>query len=180
MAIFWPTGTQEQVRAGEALRRALSSAVALIGGGAGMLALNDTGATEEAGSGVAQRDGEVAVLAYGIRLEAALSLANRLASNAVPLPMDGRPRVSVLPEYWGGEIATLALADAGGAIGEVHLLGPAGFFHVSSAGRRAPTPGAAEPVDDGDTTPSGAHPTAAGESPVELDSLLQRRRHHHR
>ena len=30
------------------LRRALSSAVALIGGGAGVLALNDTGATEEA------------------------------------------------------------------------------------------------------------------------------------
>jgi len=127
MAIFWPTGTQEQVRAGEALRRALSSAVALIGGGAGVLALQDTGAAEEAGSGVAQRDGEVAVLAYGIRLEAALSLANRLASEAVPLPMDGRPRVSVLPEYWGGEIATLALADAEGAIGEVHLLGPAGF-----------------------------------------------------
>ncbi|HEU4782546.1 MAG TPA: ATP-binding protein [Ktedonobacterales bacterium] len=127
MAIFWPTGTQEQVRAGEALRRALSSAVALIGGGAGVLALHDTGTAEEAGSGVTQRDGEVAVLAYGIRLEAALSLVNRLASDAVPLPMDGRPRVSVLPEYWGGEIATLALADAGGAIGEVHLLGPSGF-----------------------------------------------------
>ena len=43
MAIFWPTGTQEQVRAGEALRRALSSAVTLIGGGAGILALDDTG-----------------------------------------------------------------------------------------------------------------------------------------
>ena len=67
------------------------------------------------------------MLAYGIRLEAALSLVNRLATDAVPLPMDGRPRVSVLPEYWGGEIATLALADADGAIGEVHLLGPAGF-----------------------------------------------------
>jgi len=127
MAIFWPTGTQEQVRAGEALRRALSSAVALIGGGAGVLALHDTGAAEESGSGVAQQDGEVAVLAYGIRLEAALSLVNRLASDAVPLPMDGRPRVSVLLEYWGGEIATLALADAEGAIGEVHLLGPAVF-----------------------------------------------------
>lgn len=127
MAILWPTGTQEQVRAGEALRRALSSAVTLVGGGAGVLALKDTGATEEPGAGVAKRDGELSVLAFGTRLEAALSLVNRLASDAVPLPMDGRPRVSVLPEYWGGEIATLALADARGAIGEVHLLGPAGF-----------------------------------------------------
>ncbi len=127
MAILWPTGTQEQVRAGEALRRALSSAVTLVGGGAGVLALNNTENTDEAGSGVTQRDGELTALAYGIRLDAALSLVNRLATDAVPLPMDGRPRVSVLPEYWGGEIATLALADADGAIGEVHLLGPAGF-----------------------------------------------------
>jgi PAS domain S-box-containing protein len=127
MAILWPTGTQEQVRAGEALRRALSSAVTLVGGGAGVLALNNTENTDEAGSGLTQRDGELTALAYGIRLEAALSLVNRLATDAVPLPMDGRPRVSALPEYWGGEIATLALADADGAIGEVHLLGPAGF-----------------------------------------------------
>ena len=118
MAIFWPTGTQEQVRAGEALRRALSSAVALIGGGAGVLALHDTGAAEESGSGVAQQDGEVAVLAYGIRLEAALSLVNRLASDAVPLPMDGRPRVSVQLEYWGGEIATLALGSEERRVGK--------------------------------------------------------------
>ena len=120
------------------------------------------------------------MLAYGIRLEAALSLVNRLASDAVPLPMDGRPRVSVLPEYWGGEIATLALADAGWRDWRGASAWPGGLFHVSPAGRRAPTPGAAEPADDGDTTPSGAHPTAAGESPAQLDSLLQRRRHHHR
>ncbi|HEX6542198.1 MAG TPA: PAS domain-containing protein, partial [Ktedonobacterales bacterium] len=126
MAILWPTGTQEQVRAGESLRRALSSAVALVGGGAGVLALKDTGA-EESGSGVAKGDGEFTVLAFGIRLEAALSLVNRLATNAAPLPMDGRPQVNVLPEYWGGEIATMALADASGAMGDVHLLGPAGF-----------------------------------------------------
>jgi PAS domain S-box-containing protein len=126
MAIVWPTGTQEQIRAGEALRRALSSVVTLIGGGAGVLALNDIGSGDGSG-GVAQRDGEAAVLAFGIRLEAALSLVNRLATDDVPLPMDGRPRTSVLPEYWGGEIATLALADADGAIGEAHLLGPAGF-----------------------------------------------------
>jgi PAS domain S-box-containing protein len=124
MAILWPTGTQEQARAGEALRRALSAAVTLIGGGAGVLALHDSGDDE---GGVTQRDGELTVLAVGIRLDAALSLANRLASDGVPLPLDGRPRVSVLPEYWGGEIATLALADAGGAIGEAHLLGPSGF-----------------------------------------------------
>ena len=37
MAILWPTGTQEQARAGEALRRALSASVTLIGGGAGVL-----------------------------------------------------------------------------------------------------------------------------------------------
>ena len=124
MAILWPTGTQEQARAGEALRRALSAAVTLIGGGAAVLALHDSGDDE---GGVTQRDGELTVLAVGIRLDAALSLVNRLASDGVPLPLDGRPRVSVLPEYWGGEIATLALADAGGAIGEAHLLGPAGF-----------------------------------------------------
>ena len=127
MAIFWPTSTQEQVRAGESLRRALSSIVTLIGGGAGVLALNDTGGAGESESGSARRDGELSVLAYGIKLENALSLVNRLNTDAVPLPMDGRPRVSVLPEYWGGEIATLALADATGALGEVHLLGPAGF-----------------------------------------------------
>ena len=127
MAIIWPTGTQEQVRAGEALRRALSSVVTLTGGGAGVLALNDTGVAEDSGSGVTKRDGELTVLAYGIRLEPALSLVNRLDTDAVPLPMDGRPRITVAPEYWGGEIATLALADAAGAIGEVHLLGPAGF-----------------------------------------------------
>lgn len=127
MAIIWPTGTQEQVRAGEALRRALSSVVTLTGGGAGVLALNDSGAAEEPGSGVTQRDGELTVLAYGIRMEPALSLVNRLDTDGVPLPMDGRPRITVLPEYWGGEIATLALADAAGAIGEVHLLGPSGF-----------------------------------------------------
>ena len=124
MAILWPTGTQEQARAGEALRRALSAAVTLIGGGAGVLALHDSGDDE---GGVTQRDGELTVLAVGIRLDAALSLVNRLASDGVPLPLDGRPQVSVLPEYWGGEIATLALADAGGAIGEAHLLGPSGF-----------------------------------------------------
>ncbi|HEU5348330.1 MAG TPA: histidine kinase dimerization/phospho-acceptor domain-containing protein, partial [Ktedonobacterales bacterium] len=127
MAILWPTGTQEEARAGEVLRRALGATVTLVGGGAGVLALKDTGSTEESASGVVQRDGQISVLAVGIRLEAALSLVNRLASDAVPLPMDGRPRVSVLPEYWGGEIATLALADMGGAIGEVHLLGPRGF-----------------------------------------------------
>ena len=128
MAILWPTGTQEQARAGEALRRALSAAVTLIGGGAGVLALHDGDAESDGDArGVTRRDGELTVLAVGIRLDAALSLVNRLASDAVPLPLDGRPRVSVLPEYWGGEIATLALADAGGAIGEAHLLGPAGF-----------------------------------------------------
>jgi PAS domain S-box-containing protein len=127
MAIVWPTGTQEQVRSGEALRRALGAVVTLIGGGAGVLVLADSGSTNEPGSGVAKRDGELTVLAFGLRLDDALSLVDRLAADAVPLPMDGRPRVSVLPEYWGGEIATLALADAAGAIGEVHLLGPASF-----------------------------------------------------
>lgn len=127
MAILWPTSTQEQARAGAALRHALSSVVTLIGGGAGILALKDNGTSEEADSGVAKHDDELNVLAVGIRMEAALSLVNRLATDAVPLPMDGRPRVTVLPEYWGGEIATLVLADADGAIGEVHLLGPANF-----------------------------------------------------
>jgi PAS domain S-box-containing protein len=139
MAIVWPTGTQEQVRSGEALRRALGAVVTLIGGGAGVLALTDSGNADEPGSGVAKRDGELTVLAFGLRLDAALSLVERLAADAVPLPMDGRPRVTVLPEYWGGEIATLALADAEGAIGEVHLLGPAsfsGFRQLAEARRR--------------------------------------------
>jgi PAS domain S-box-containing protein len=127
MAILWSTGTGEQLRQGSALRRALSNAVALVEGGAGVLALSDEGQDDTPGTGASETLGGTAVIYWGLSRDATQQLLARLADDPVPAPLDGRPRVMIIPEIWGGEIATLALADAKGAVGEAHLLGPTGF-----------------------------------------------------
>ena len=127
MAILWSTGIGERLREGSALRRALGNAVALVEGGAGVLALNDEGQDDTVGALTTETSGGAAAIYWGLSREAVRQLLARLADDPVPAPLDGRPRVTAIPEIWGGEIATLALADADGAVGEAHLLGPTGF-----------------------------------------------------
>jgi PAS domain S-box-containing protein len=130
MAILWPTGaaSSERTRPTDSLRRALGHVVALVEGGAGVLALRADGVTDEDDRQPSRQDGEEPiVLAWGIDRAAAHRLIAVLAENRLPEPLDGRPRVTSLAELWGGEIATLALADERGTVGELHLLGPAGF-----------------------------------------------------
>ena len=125
MAILWPTITSEQMRSGDALRRALGHAVVLIDGGAGVLALNGDDDDERSGTAT---DGDTrGIFCWGIAHEAGARLVALLTDDPAPETLDGRPRVSVLPEVWGGEVATLPLGDMSGAVGEVHLLGPTGF-----------------------------------------------------
>lgn len=125
MAILWPM-SDDQLRLGEALRRALSASVTLVEGGAGVLVLTGDGNDDEA-EPTLDWSGKPSVFTAGMGREAAMRLIARLGTDPAPLPLDGRPRISVFPELWAGEIATLALGDARGAIGEVHLLGPNGF-----------------------------------------------------
>lgn len=124
MAILWPEGSTVQSRTGGALRRALGHSVTLVEGGAGVLALLEDG--DANGFGVAWGD-EARVIAWGIEREVALRLVAVLAEDKTPAPLDGRPRVLVNTDLWGGEIATLTLGDLSGTAGELHLLGPAGF-----------------------------------------------------
>ncbi|HEX6122988.1 MAG TPA: ATP-binding protein, partial [Ktedonobacterales bacterium] len=129
MAILWPTTTIEQSHAGEALRRALGHAVTLGEGAAGVLALRFDGDDDDEAPRAdgAEEPRGAAVICSGLPRAAGRQLVARLAVDPAPEPLDGRPRVAALPEIWGGEIATLTLGDAGGTLGEVHLLGPAGF-----------------------------------------------------
>lgn len=126
MAILWPTSLPEPTKPGEALRRALSHAVALAEGGAGVLALRNEG-EEEPRAATLDAETEPSLIVSGISREAARRLIAALAQDRPPEPLDGRPRVVVLPELWAGEVATVTLADATGAVGEAHLLGPPGF-----------------------------------------------------
>jgi PAS domain S-box-containing protein len=123
MAILWPTGTAEQVRQSEALRRALSNAVALVEGGAGVLVLPAADDEDRA----PQITAEPRLLSWGIEREASYQLVAVLQEDATPEPLDGRPRVIVNSELWGGEIATLKLGDLSGPAGEAHLLGQKGL-----------------------------------------------------
>jgi PAS domain S-box-containing protein len=125
MAILWPTSLPEPAKPGEALRRALSHAVALAEGGAGVLALRSDGDGEEPQA--ATLDAEPSLIVSGISRDAARRLIAALAQDRPPESLDGRPRVVVLSELWAGEIATALLADATGIAGEAHLLGPHGF-----------------------------------------------------
>ncbi|MFI5271892.1 MAG: sensor histidine kinase [Ktedonobacterales bacterium] len=125
MALLSPTGAAEQARSVETLRRALGHTVTLVDAGAGVLALRDDGGGESGSTGgAAARAG---IVASGIERATAAQLVAVLADNPTPQPLDGRPRLVVSPELWGGEIATLILGDLSGPAGEVHLLGQAGF-----------------------------------------------------
>ncbi len=125
MALLWPTLTTEQSRTGEALRRALGHAVTLGEASAGVLALADDG--DEARERDADGARSTAIHTWGMPPSDGRQVVARLAADPTPEPLDGRPRATVLAEIWGGEIATLALGDAAGTVGDVHLLGPSGF-----------------------------------------------------
>ena len=131
LTMLQPMGAVEQARATEALRRALSHAVTLVEGGAGVLALRDDGAGEGA---LATPADETRIITWAFSREAARRLISALAEDPTPQPMDGRPRVVTMTDLWAGEIATLTLGDLAGPVADLHLLGPAGF-----AGRRALT-----------------------------------------
>jgi PAS domain S-box-containing protein len=127
MAILWPTSLPEPTKPGEALRRALGHAVALVEGGAGVLSLRSEGDDEEPQPAMLDAETEPSLIVSGISRDAARRLIAALAQDRPPEPLDGRPRVVTLPDLWAGEVATVTLADAAGAVGEAHLLGPLGF-----------------------------------------------------
>jgi PAS domain S-box-containing protein len=127
MAILWSSLTTEQSPTAEALRRALGHAVTLAEGGAAVLALRGDGEDDAERDEHRNDDHGSTVLSWGLPRKDARQLLMRLAVDPIPEPLDGRPRVAVFPEIWGGEIATLTLGDASGMLGEVHLLGASGF-----------------------------------------------------
>jgi PAS domain S-box-containing protein len=131
MAILWPTRDDggARTRPADLLRRALGHAVALVEGGAAVLALppDRAGGDDGMRAREAERADEPTVVAWGIEPEAARHLVAALAVNRPPEPLDGRPPVTSLTDVWAGEIATLALGDERGSVGDLHLLGPAGF-----------------------------------------------------
>ena len=127
MAILWQTGSSELSRTSSVLRRALGHAVTLVEGGAGVLALPDDGEGDGAGTAGTAGADEPRVISWGIERELAQRLIAVLSEDKTPAPLDGRPRVLVNTDLWGGEIATLMLGDLSGAAGELYLLGPAGF-----------------------------------------------------
>ena len=124
MAILWPAGLTDQSQPGESLRLALRHAVALAEASAGALALRHDGG-EAPPSSALESGGPI--IAAGIAPEDARRLLAALAIDPPLEPLDGRPRVRALPDIWAGEVATLTLADAGGALGEVSFLGARGF-----------------------------------------------------
>ena len=128
MATLWPTGgATEPTRASDALRRALAHAVVLADAGAGALALRDNGENGESDPLTARRNKDGLLITSGIERPQAAQMLRVLADDPTPRPLDGRPRVIVNSELWGGEIASLVLGDLSGPAGELHLLGPTGF-----------------------------------------------------
>jgi PAS domain S-box-containing protein len=130
MAILWPTRADggDRFRPTDSLRRALGHVVALVEGGAGVLALQRDGALDEGRAHAPADEGsEPTVLAWGFDPEAARHLVAALAIDRPPEPLDGRPLVTSRTEVWAGDIATLSLGDERGTIGDLHLLGPTGF-----------------------------------------------------
>ncbi len=130
MAILWPSGATEQARGIEGLRRALGSPGARAEGGAGVLVLRRDGEAAGAsgdGSSGAGTGGEPSIVSWGIEPEPARQLAEVLAEDHTPEPLDGRPRMIVNAELWAGEIAALALGDLAGGVGVAYILGRAGL-----------------------------------------------------
>jgi PAS domain S-box-containing protein len=128
MAIFWPTRANptEATRPIEAVRRALGNTTTIVDAGAAVLALSpdDVHMAEEARPSAERAR---IIMAWGIETPAARHLVEALATLDVPESLDGRPRAVALPEVWAGEVVTLALADERGPVGDLHLLGRAGF-----------------------------------------------------
>ncbi|HLY32437.1 MAG TPA: ATP-binding protein [Ktedonobacterales bacterium] len=132
MTTLWPTLAQDDPRAvGETLRRTLGYAVTLAEASAGVLTLRDDDETRARKSEKPEKGeddvDETAIIAWGIPATDARYLVELRAQDPTPEPVDGRPLVSATPELWGGEIATLTLRDAQGAVGDVHFLGGRGF-----------------------------------------------------
>ena len=135
MPMLWPMLASEQSgqsrASDDAVRRALGHAVTLVEAGAGVLTLQDDVKEESARDGLAMRAGEgkseIILLYWGVSHEAAQRLVALRSEDPAPEPLDGRPLVSALHEIWAGEVATLTLGDANGAVGEVHFLGATGF-----------------------------------------------------
>lgn len=135
MATLWPTLATDDPRApGEAaLLRALGHAVTLAEGGAGVLALRADGDdpardhTREYARKADEDADEITLICWSIPPDAARRLVALRAQDPTPESLDGRPLVSVAQELWGGEVATLTLRDANGAVGEVYFLGARGF-----------------------------------------------------
>ena len=121
MAILWPISNPETARTVDSLRRAVSHAVALVDAGAGVLVLQDDADADDA------RGDEPFVVSWGIERDAAFRLIAMLAEDPTPEPLDGRPRVTVNTDVWGGEIARLTLGDLSGGVGEIYFLGQTGF-----------------------------------------------------
>jgi PAS domain S-box-containing protein len=130
MAILWPTRADggEGGRPVDFLRRALSQVVALVEGGAAVVALRMDGMREDDGLHARdERPGEPTIVAWGIHMESARQLVAALEVDRPPEPLDGRPLVTSATEFWAGEIASLTIGDERGTVGDLHLLGPTGF-----------------------------------------------------
>ncbi len=125
MAILWSTGVTEQPRSGDTLYRALGHATALVEGGAALLLLRDDGQGD--GTADIRSLEDVSVIGWGLERETMQHIAAFLLEDRTPEPLDGRPRVAVNTDLWGGEIATLRLGDLAGTVGQVHFLGQKGF-----------------------------------------------------
>ncbi|MGO8951252.1 MAG: sensor histidine kinase [Ktedonobacterales bacterium] len=125
MAILWSTSATEQIRSGDALYRALGHATTLVEGGASILLLRDEGQRD--GAAAIRSLEDVTLISWGIERETVQRIMAFLVEDHTPEPLDGRPRVVVNTDLWGGEIATLRLGDLAGTVGEVHFLGQKGF-----------------------------------------------------
>jgi PAS domain S-box-containing protein len=125
--LLTPSQPSDRPRVIETLRRALGHAVMLVDAGAGVLALRDTDEEEQAGNGGEAHIGQRAAIGWRLEHIAPAQLVAVLDDDPTPQPLDGRPRVVVNSDLWGGEIATLTLGDLAGAVGEVHFLGHASF-----------------------------------------------------
>ncbi len=130
MAILWPTRADggDRTRPTDSLRRALGHTVALVEAGAAVLSLRADGMADDEGAKTRpDRTDELAIFAWGIEIESARHLVAALTVNRAPEPLDGRPLVTSLNELWAGEIALLTIGDERGTLGDLYVLGPAGF-----------------------------------------------------